>query len=74
MAGVMTPSPSSSETPRKERNPAKARIRPFLKSLMMISRRTISPPWPFLPRLMASQAYSAVTRMVMVQKTSDRMP
>jgi len=74
MAGVITPSPKSSDTPRNERNPAKASRRPDFNSLIRISLRTISPPCPFFPRLMANQAYSPVTRMVMVQKTRERMP
>ena len=74
MAGVMTPSPSSRDTPMNVRIPAKEMARADLRWESRISRSTISPPCPLRDRLVASQAYSTVTRIVRVQKTSESIP
>ena len=74
MAGVMTPSPMMSEMPMNESMVTTVACLPDLRSGTRSSRSTMVPPSPRLPRLMASQAYSTVTRMMSVQTMRDRTP
>ncbi|OQA13409.1 MAG: hypothetical protein BWY64_03645 [bacterium ADurb.Bin363] len=74
IAGVITPSPIRRDTPIKVRKVIKAICLVDFSLLTSISFKTIVPPSPFLPRLMASHAYSIETSMVRVQKISDSTP
>ena len=60
--------------PIKDRKVINATLRPDLSMGTSNSLSTMVPPSPFLARLMASQAYSTVTRMTSVQTISDNTP
>ncbi len=74
IAGVMTPSPINRQMPIYERKVTNARVRPGLIILTRISRSTMVPPSPLRPRLMASQAYSTMTRIISVHTIRETMP
>ena len=63
-----------SEMPIKVRKVTNAVFRADLSKGTRISLRTMVPPSPFLPRLMASHAYATVTSITRVQTISERMP
>jgi len=57
IAGVITPSPRSKETPIYPRKDMKPTFLPFLSVVTRISLRTIIPPSPLVLILIANQAY-----------------
>ena len=73
-AGVRTPSPKSSEIPINVRNVTSDICFLLFSIGTSSSFKTIVPPSPFLPRLIASQAYSTKTKIIKVQTTKDAIP
>ena len=74
MAGVMTPSPMKRAIPTMASRETKAIwVRDFSIG-SRISRSTIVPPSPFVPRCMARYVYWTVTSMVRVQRISESIP
>ena len=74
IAGVMTPSPTRRDMPIKVSMLINTAPLPFLRSLVSTPHNTIVPPSPFSLRLMASHAYSTVTRMMSVHIMRERTP
>ena len=74
MAGVMTPSPTSREMPTNVKSVTPTAERLVFRKGRRRLLRTIVPPSPFDPRLMANQAYSTETRIVRVHMTRERTP
>src|SRR4030042_5956067 len=72
--GVITPSPMRSDIPIKEKNVTNDICRPDFNKGTRISFKTIVPPSPLFPRLIASQAYSIFTSMINVQTIRDETP
>jgi len=74
IAGVITPSPKSRDIPMKERRETNPTCLLDFNKGISISRRTMVPPSPFWPRLIASHAYSTVTTIIRVQIIRERIP